>query len=146
MSSMNCLNKGYHRRNYADGSGQWIADGFISWNDSLREELRQANRREADPSAAIIDSQSVKTTEVADERGYDAGKKINGRKRHALVDTIGLAICFKVLAANIQDRDGAKVLLEEIKDRIRTRSKAFTSCHVVGWSKDPSPGFAATGD
>ena len=94
------------------------ADWFISWNDSLCEELRQAEVREADPSAAIIDSQSVKTTEVADERGYDAGKKINGRKRHALVDTMGLAICFKVLVAGIQDRDGAKALLEEIKDRM----------------------------
>lgn len=48
----------------------------------------------------LIDSQSVKTTEVADEHGYDAGKKINGRKRHALVDTLGLALCFKVLAAS----------------------------------------------
>lgn len=94
------------------------ADWFLCWNDSLREELRQANGRSADPSAAIIDSQSVKTTEVAEERGYDAGKKINGRKRHALVDTMGLAICFLVLAANIQDRDGAKALLEEVKDRM----------------------------
>src|SRR5215510_4957061 len=94
------------------------AEWFVSWNDALRVELRQAEGREAEPSAAIIDSQSVKTTEVADERGYDAGKKINGRKRHALVDTLGLLLCIKVLAASVQDRDGAKALLEEVKDRM----------------------------
>src|SRR5262249_10206452 len=94
------------------------AEWFVSWNDALRVELPQAQGREAEPSAAIIDSQSVKTTEVADERGSDAGQQINGRKRHALVDPLGLLLCIKVLAARVQDRDGAKVLLEEVKDRM----------------------------
>lgn len=78
----------------------------------LREHLRQAEGRERQPSAAIIDSQSVKSTECSDERGYDAGKKVNGRKRHLLVDTLGLVLLVMVLPANIQDRDGARKLLE----------------------------------
>ncbi len=62
--------------------------------------------REASPSAAIIDSQSVKTTESGGPRGYDAGKKANGRKRHALVDTYGRALVLELHPASIQDRDG----------------------------------------
>ena len=71
----------------------------------------QVEGRKSQPSAAIIDSQSVKSSETSDERGYDAGKKINGRKRHILVNTIGLLLKVMVLPANIQDRDGAKQLL-----------------------------------
>jgi putative transposase len=67
--------------------------------------------RNRQPSAGIIDSQSVKSSEVSDERSYDAGKKINGRKRHILVDPIGLMLMVMGLPANIQDRDGAKQLL-----------------------------------
>lgn len=77
----------------------------------LREHLRLVAGRKPQPSAAIIDSQSVKSTETSDERGYDAGKKINGRKRHILVDTMGLLLTVMVLPANIQDRDGANQLL-----------------------------------
>jgi putative transposase len=77
----------------------------------LREHARQAAGRNRHPSAAIIDSQSVKSTETSDERGYDAGKKVNGRKRHILVDTIGLILLVMVLPANVQDRDGARQLL-----------------------------------
>jgi len=77
--------------------------------------MRQAEGREATPSAAIIDSQSVKTTEQGGERGYDAGKKVNGRKRHVLVDTLGLLLLVVVHSAKIQDRDGAKLVLAQIK-------------------------------
>lgn len=77
----------------------------------LREQVRLTEGRKPQPSAGIIDSQTVKSSEVSDERGYDAGKKINGRKRHILVDTIGLLLLVMVLPANIQDRDGAKQLL-----------------------------------
>jgi len=77
----------------------------------LREHLRRVEGRQRHPSAAILDSQSVKSTEVSEERGYDAGKKINGRKRHILVDTLGLVLRVMVLPANIQDRDAARQLL-----------------------------------
>ena len=66
---------------------------------------------ESQAQSGIIDSQSVKSTETSDERGYDAGKKVNGRKRHILVDTIGLLLLVTVLPANLQDRDGARQLL-----------------------------------
>ena len=72
---------------------------------------RERGGREASPTAAVIDSQSVKTTESGGIRGYDAGKKIKGRKRHAMVDTDGRALKLQAHPANIQDRDGAGPLL-----------------------------------
>jgi putative transposase len=96
----------------------WRKDG--TWeriNSALRVEVRVATGREPEPSAAVIDSQSVKTTETPGVRGYDAGKKVNGRKRHLLVDTLGLVLMVVVHAANIQDRDGARLLLEKARGR-----------------------------
>jgi putative transposase len=78
----------------------------------LREHLREVEGRQRQASAGIIDSQSVKSTECSEQRGYDAGKKVNGRKRHVLVDTLGLMLLVLVLPANIQDRDAARQLLE----------------------------------
>jgi putative transposase len=77
----------------------------------LREQLRVTLRREAQPSAGIIDSQSVKTTGIGGERGYDGVKQIKGRKRHLLVDTQGLVLTVKVHPADIMDRDGVTLLL-----------------------------------
>jgi transposase len=86
-------------------------------HDELRRQCRIAAGRSPEPTAAIIDSQSVKATETVGKpsRGYDAGKKINGRKRHIAVDTIGLLLTVLITAAGVQDRDGAKPLLWNLR-------------------------------
>ncbi len=90
----------------------WRDDGrFERINHALVMADRERVGRDASPSAAIIDSQSVKTTEAGGPRGYDAGKKVNGRKRHALVDTDGRGLVLEPHPASIQDRDGGGPLL-----------------------------------
>ena len=83
---------------------------------------RERVGRNALPSAAIIDSQSVKTTKAGGPRGYDAGKKVNGRKRHALVDTDGRGLVIEPHPASVQDRDGGGPLLSLSRDH------SFTEC------------------
>jgi hypothetical protein len=90
-----------------------MAPGRI--NHHLVMTVREADGREASPTAGVIDSQSVKTTEAGGPRGYDAGKKIKGRKRHLLTDTAGFLIAGIVHEASIQDRDGAPALLQLIR-------------------------------
>lgn len=120
---------------------QWRDDG--TWerlNRELRIEVRLNEGKDAEPSAAIVDSQSVKTTETSGERGYDAGKKINGIKRHLLVDTLGMILVVMVLTADIQDRDGARSLLAKAKGCFPRLQKIWAdggyAGTLIGWVKD----------
>ena len=97
---------------------EWIISGlWDAIHTVLREELRKKVGRQATPSAGILDSQSVKITSRGGFRGYDGAKKVNGRKRHALVDTQGLLMTVVVSPADVRDPDGAEVLLARIKGR-----------------------------
>jgi transposase len=86
-------------------------------HDELRRQCRVAAGRKPEPTAAVIDSQSVKAAETVagPSRGYDAGKKVNGRKRHIAVDTIGLLLTVLITTAGVQDRDGARPLLWNLR-------------------------------
>jgi transposase len=93
---------------------RWRDDGTNARiHDALRETVRRSEGRKAAPSAGIVDSQSLRGADTVGRatRGYDAGKKVNGRKRHIVVDTIGLLLVIVVTAANVQDRDGGKQVL-----------------------------------
>jgi len=102
---------------------KWRDDGTIeALHDFLRGRVRQqtphadGTRRSDTPAVCIVDSQSVKTSEEGEkERGYDAGKKVKGRKRHLVVDALGLLLVLHVTSASVQDRDAALAMVQEAK-------------------------------
>ena len=95
----------------------WRDNGlFEQINFELLLQAREAAGREASPTAGVIDSQSIKSTESGGPRGYDAAKKIKGRKRHIVTDTIGLMVGAAIHPADVQDRDGAPLVIEAIHD------------------------------
>jgi putative transposase len=96
---------------------KWNNDGtMLEIHDRLRRAVRAQQGRESEPTAIIIDSQSVKTVEAGGERGFDGGKQVDGRKRQMVVDTEGNLLTVVVHAANIQDRDGVQPALNETQD------------------------------
>jgi putative transposase len=134
-----------------------VYDYFAQWRDdgtwativtALRERTRMAAGREPTPSAACIDSQSVKTTEMGGpERGYDGGKNIKGRKRHLLVDTLGLLLAVLITSASLDDGMAAPLLLRHVTPQVFPRLvtifadqkyhnhalEAWMAVHRAGW-------------
>ncbi|MFC4853002.1 IS5 family transposase [Actinophytocola glycyrrhizae] len=109
--------------------------------DSLRDRVRLREGRTAEPTAAIADSQSIKAAETVGRtsRGFDAGKKINGRKRHIVVDTLGLLLCVLITTASTQDRDGARPLLDQLAAACRRVRLVWAdggyAGKLLGWAK-----------
>jgi transposase len=96
----------------------WRADG--TWDrihDALRDQVRVADGRDPAPSAGVLDAQSILTGEGGQARGYDAGKRTRGRKRHIVTDTLGLLLVVMVTSASVQDRHGGKAILEFLAAR-----------------------------
>jgi len=155
---------------------RWSDDGTVDrLHDVLRDRLRDADGRDPMASAAIVDAQSVKGADTVGTptRGYDAGKRVNGRKRHIVVDTLGLLLVVAVTTVSLQDRDGGARVLEQLRFRMPSvvtvfadggyagrlharscgwrsswsrspsTSRGSPSYRDVGWSSGPSPGSCA---
>lgn len=112
---------------------KWIRDG--TWdrlNDVLRQITRNIEDHQDDPSAAILDSQSVKTTTHSEDRGFDAGKQVKGRKRFLVVDTLGLLLVVMVMSASRSEPSGGSDILEELHQKFISVKKVWADSAYGG--------------
>jgi transposase len=112
---------------------RWAVEGkFEQLQQRLREQWRQRIERNAEPTAAVIDSQSNRISPQGGDSGFDAGKKVKGRKRHVVVDTLGLVLAVSVTAASVQDRDGAPTAVAQACSKYPTIEKLFADAAYAG--------------
>lgn len=112
---------------------RWSDQGkFEQMHDRLREQWRERAGRDAQPTAAVIDAQSTRGSPQGGESGYDAGKKVKGRKRHLVVDTLGLLLAVSVTAASVQDRDGAHPVIAQAMTKYPSIETLFADSGYAG--------------
>lgn len=124
---------------------KWCRDGtWVLINHALRAVVRVEDGRDPEPSAAVLDSQTIRSDAHGGETGYDAGKKTKGRKRFIIVDTLGMLLAVVVVPANVPERAGAQVLLEPVLPALATLGKLWVDGGYSGpdfadWVRQQSP-------
>jgi len=112
---------------------RWQAQGlFEAMYDELRKLWRARQHRAPEPTGAVVDSQSVKTSPQGGPKGYDAGKKVKGRKRHVVTDTLGLLLAVVITAANVQDRDAVHPAVERAKQKVPGIQRLYADAGYAG--------------